>query len=321
MLSADAQVLNTRLLQQPELKTYLAQSLQRLELTAYCDDTFCIDCLGTLSQLQDLRVCSHKTDSKWETQGLLTSLSALTIFVFSGTCQTRGHVVQRLSSLKYLTITRVLAGNLKASEECFTALQTLVMADPETDDMEFRHVAFTLLPKHATSTCLVGQSFGLLGILSICQCCITAEPTPLRLMPCLTRVDFTNCKFETEDWLSQSLTAATQLKRLKMISCGLEDIPGSLCDLLNLTSLKLNCNGHLKALPLSLSSLTALALLKASCCDLIVVPEVLQHLSSLERIHLEDNYRMQIRSSLTYLLNFKNLHCSAGQKLIRNQLG
>ena len=99
--------------------------------------------------------------------------------------------LSELPMLKYLSIPAVLADDLKPSNGCLTALQTLIVADPElaapeTDDL-FRSMAFTLLPKHTISRCLEEQPFGLLGMLSISQCSILAEPAPLRLVPCLTR--------------------------------------------------------------------------------------------------------------------------------------
>ena len=84
-----------------------------------------------------------------------------------------------------------------------------------------------------------------------------------------------------------------------MTACDLEDIPDSLCDLVDLKQLKLDCNESLTDLPLSLSLLTALKILKATFCDFRFVPEVLRHLSNLEQIGLGDSFSMQIKCSLS----------------------
>ena len=104
-------------------------------------------------------------DSKRETKGLLTSLSALSVFFSNGMGHIRGHLMKslfELPNLTYLFINTMLGGNLKPTNGCFTALQILEVADPETDGLTFCALAFRICPdmqpQHACQDSLLGSS-------------------------------------------------------------------------------------------------------------------------------------------------------------------
>ncbi len=70
------------------LLTCLSQNLVELHLTLYSDDqsqlNFDLDRLSGMSKLQQMHINSMSQTRTWTTQGLLSSLTALEGFTFSG---------------------------------------------------------------------------------------------------------------------------------------------------------------------------------------------------------------------------------------------
>ena len=79
-----------------------------------------------------------------------------------------------------------------------------------------------------------------------------------------------------------------EIKKLRLISCGIRFVPARLSELDVLTELDLSDNRGIQLD--SLSVLTQLEVLNLNGCDLYTLPEVLSKLKNLKRLGLQNNF-------------------------------
>ena len=211
------------------------------------------------------------------------------------------HALGLLPRLADLSCSEVSAA-INATMGHVTALRRLVFTSPDPCA-----IFLELVPETRVHVLSEGEAFGMLSQLSLYEFTLTSAPICLQLMPCLTRVEFQHCDFEGADWLAEALTCATQIKRLNMSFCQLTGLPGTVCQMHRLETLKLNCN-FLTDLPMAISCLTSLQALEMVNCKLEHVPFGLEHLTSLQRIEMVNSGpSLQFTRPLLFLLECPKL--------------
>ena len=281
--AAGAWIMTSPLLHQPTLSDSMSECLVALTITDYSapQDKLDLDCLSSLHKLQHLDIVARCIPpARWESNGQLSLLTSLRSFSFlRGDLQ--GPVLTSLSTLSTLTnlvIPNCSEGLDDLSSMTFPALEVLAVRDRECDpDWHVMPIALS-----------VPQSFSSVRSLSLTNCRVTSEATPLRCLPSLAHIAIERCDFVFDNWILDALMGATQITKLSITEEFYGSVPQSVCSMVGLRELYLDYN-EIADLPAALAQLSALERLDLSHNEFQVMPgHVLSRMTHLRDLTLFD---------------------------------
>ncbi len=291
------------------LSSYLAENLVELDLVAY-GQTFVqhaipLDCISVLLNLEQLTMRSSCSHSHWQTQGALSSLTSLHTFKIKANATLHGDIISSLShlpSLAHLELNTIPGGKLELSTGQFTAPKSF--SKGQHYGMEVQPVQFSMPAALNNQPGFPGDTLGFLRSFCVHECLFTSAPVPFWQLSSLTSIAFYHCQFQQDDWVDQSLHGAVQIEELIMSGCQLDYVSESVCQLINLQSLRI-VRSLTQFLPSTFSALTALTVLDLSRNILDTVPPSLKYLSKLQHVDWSNCYH--ISSSLLFFIDFLDL--------------